>query len=173
VRTPALAGYRGRVRYINVERTRDGYLIDPSAYLDQLGRLAESLPPGASAFATDAQHYDFNALRFIKNLQPQRLVAGETDGAAWWELQLRHNCWRHEEDLTIRYHGVRSLAPEPAGRTTIDVTGLHEVFLDEVLPHQHGCSHEIVCLGGSLVVVCEDLTATWAQADCPERQPNP
>ncbi len=119
--------------------------------------------------ATDPQHYNFDAQRFVKNLKPQRVISGETNGVAWLELQLRHNCWRHEEDLSIRYHGVRNLVLDPP-REDMDVTGLREVFLDEILPHEHGCSHEIACLGGSLLVICDDMTAIWVEADCPERR---
>jgi hypothetical protein len=39
------------------------------------------------------------------------------------------------------------------------------------LPHEHGCTHEIACLSGSLVISCGDLVASWVYADCPERQP--
>jgi hypothetical protein len=42
-------------------------------------------------------------------------------------------------------------------------------MLDEMLPHEYGCSHEIACLSGSMGVVCRDLTATWVEADCPDR----
>jgi hypothetical protein len=145
--------------------------MDSTSYLERLPRLVELLPPGSGAFATDAEHYDFCSKRFIKNLKPERLISGETDGLRWAELQLRHNCWRHDEDLTIRYHGVRSLTLDPAS-DDLDVTGLREVFLDEVLPYDHGCSHEIACLGGSVVVVCQDLTATWVEADCPHPDPS-
>ncbi|GIH05385.1 hypothetical protein Rhe02_34520 [Rhizocola hellebori] len=156
------------MRYIRVERTSDGYCIDPTDYIAQLPQLAGSLPAGAGAFATDPQHYDFHSTRFVKNLKPQKLVAGHTDGDAWLEFQLRHNCWRHEEDLTIRYSGVsRAVIHPPAGNH--DIQGLQEVLLDEILPHNDGCSHEIVCLGGSVTIVCNDLTATWTKADCPDR----
>jgi hypothetical protein len=158
------------VRYVSIERMPDGFAIDPSAYVDQLSQLGELLPSGARAFARETGHYDFNSLRFIKNLKPQRLISGVADGRRWLELELRHNCWRHEEDLTVRYSGVRGL--ELNGETdNLDVSRLGEVLLDEVLPHSQGCSHEVACLGGSLLVVCEDLTATWFEADCSERFP--
>lgn len=157
------------MKVVRVERTTDGYLIDAAAYLEHLSTLAPSLPAGARAFASDAQHYNFNSQRFIKNLKPQHLISGETDGVSWLELQLRHNCWRHEEDLTIRYCRVHSMTLDPP-EDEADVSALREVLLDEVLPHDYGCSHEIACLGRSLRVVCEDLTATWLYADCPERQ---
>ncbi|GIH05817.1 hypothetical protein Rhe02_38840 [Rhizocola hellebori] len=159
------------MQYVRVEPTDVGYLMDPTAYLEELPRLAGLLPVGAQTFATDPQHYDFNSQRFIKNLKPERLTYGDTDEIAWLELHLRHNCWRHEEDLIIRYHGVQSVTVDPP-RSEPDVTDLREVFLDEILPHEAGCSHEISCLGGSIVVTCADLEAAWVYADCPERQPN-
>jgi hypothetical protein len=63
---------------------------------------------------------------------------------------------------------VRELILNPAAED-LDVTGLREVLLDEVPPHEHGCSHEIACIGGSILVVCQDLAATWSYADCTER----
>jgi hypothetical protein len=84
------------------------------------------------------------------------------------ELYLRHNCWRHEEDLTIRYHHVRAVTVNPP-RNDLEVSDLREVFLDEVLPDEDGCAHEIACLGGSLRISCADLEATWVWAECPER----
>jgi hypothetical protein len=50
---------------------------------------------------------------------------------------------------------------------------LGDVILDEVLPHELGCQHEIVCLFGLLIVTSQDLSATWIHADCPERRSSP
>jgi hypothetical protein len=52
-------------------------------------------------------------------------------------------------------------------------TSDRQVILDEILPHDHGCSHEIACWSGSLTVVCRDLTATWIPALCPEKPAEP
>ncbi|MGC4818703.1 hypothetical protein [Micromonospora sp. DT63] len=145
--------------------------LDPNEYLRQLPSLADSLPEGARRFATDPGHYDFFGQRCVKDLKPARLTSGGTGGSAWLELYLRHNCWKHEEDLTIRYSGVQSLAIEPAGQG-LDVVQLQDVMLDEVLPHEHGCRHEIDCLSGRLIVTSQDLAATWRHADCPEREPD-
>jgi hypothetical protein len=143
--------------------------MDPTAYVEQLPRLAVALPDGARAFATDPQHYDFYSQRFIKNLKPERLTFGNANGVDWVELYLRHNCWRHEEDLVIRYDQVRAVTVNPP-RDDVDVSELREVFLDEVLPDDGGCTHEIACLGGSLLISCADLEARWVYANCPERQ---
>lgn len=159
------------VRYVSVERTSDGVALDPEAYLQQLPSLADALPEGARRFATDPDHYDFFGRRCVKDLKPARLTSGEAGGSRWLELHLRHNCWKHEEDLTVRYSGVRCLTFEPADRDR-DVAQLQDVMLDEVLPHEHGCRHEIVCLAGRLIVTSQDLAATWLRADCPERKPS-
>jgi len=157
------------MRYVRVEFTRDGTFSDPNAYLAQLPRLAGSLPAGARAFATDPGHYNYHGQRCVKDLKPQRLTSGEDNGVTWLELRLRHNCWKHEEDLTIRYSNVDSVTMNPAD-DGLDVTHLREVVLDEVLPDERGCKHEIACLSGSLTVTCEDLVATWFDSDCPERE---
>ncbi|MEU5941882.1 hypothetical protein ABZ807_22460 [Micromonospora sp. NPDC047548] len=154
-----------------MERARDGIALDPTPYLRRLPSLADSLPAGARRFATDPDHYDFFGQRCVKDLKPARLTSGEAGGIRWVELQLRHNCWKHEEDLTIRYSGVQSLTIEPAD-DGLDVAQLRDVMLDEVLPHELGCRHEVVCLAGSLTVTSQDLAATWLHADCREREPS-
>lgn len=144
------------MRYIRVEFDRDGTYSDPGAYLERLPSIAAALPGGARAFATDPEHYNFGGRRCIKDLKPQRLRP-VGDGL---ELQLKHNCWKHEEDLTIRYAGVQSVTLNPP--YDAEVARLHDVVLDEILPTDHGCTHEFTCLSGSLVIACEDLTATWS-----------
>ena len=52
------------MRYIIID---DGYL-SPLDYLAALPELAPKLPPGARAFATDPQHYDFSSRRCVKDL---------------------------------------------------------------------------------------------------------
>lgn len=159
------------MRYVSVERTSHGVALDPEAYLRQLPSFADSLPEGARRFAVDPDHYDFFGQRCAKDLKPARLTSGETDGSRWLEFHLRHNCWKHEEDLTIRYSGVHSVTIEPADHG-LDVTRLQDVLLDEVLPDEGGCRHEVVCLSGRLIVTSQDLVATWRYADCAEREPS-
>ncbi|MEU2791185.1 hypothetical protein [Streptomyces sp. NPDC007100] len=96
------------------------------------------------------------------------------------EMQFRHNCWKHDEDLVIHYTGVSSFdagssegtedAENTEGTEDDGWADLGTVILDEILPHQNGCSHEIAFWNGSLTVVCRDLTATWTKADCPSNQ---
>ncbi|WP_198284931.1 hypothetical protein [Saccharomonospora cyanea] len=152
-----------------MESTSTGNFLDPAAYLALLPTLAGALPSGARAFATDPDHYDFFGRRCVKDLEPATLQRGEADGESWLRLGFRHNCWKHEEDLSIRYVGVSSLSLDPVD--TSDWTSFRAVTLDEILPHEHGCSHEIGFLGGSLTVVGRDLTATWTEAECPNRRP--
>jgi hypothetical protein len=148
-------------------------VIDPTAYLARLPALAEQLPSGARAFATDPGHYDFTGRRCVKDLTPHEVRRAD-DGI---ELRLRHGCWKHDEDLVVRYTGVSRFQAAAvdvmdAGGGGVamdgDVSALGEVILDEVLPHPHGCTHEIACRPGTLVVVCRDLVAEWVAADCPE-----
>ncbi|MEV0675014.1 hypothetical protein AB0I60_00685 [Actinosynnema sp. NPDC050436] len=155
------------MEHVRVEATGTGNFLDPSAYLRLLPTLVGALPPGARAFATDPDHYDFSSGRCVKDLAPGTLLRGTTAGEDWLHLGFRHNCWKHEEDLGIRYVGVTALSldAEPGS----DWTRFGGVTLDEVLPHDHGCRHEIGFLGGSLTVVSRDLVATWTEADCPEK----
>ncbi|MBB4676817.1 hypothetical protein [Crossiella cryophila] len=126
------------------------------AYLDVLPTLADQLPPGARAFATDPDHYDFHGKRCVKDLKP---VETRTEGDQL-VLELRHNCWKHDADLVLRYTGVTEYTVDPPGELP------SEVRLDELLPHEQGVRHEFVCVGGSIVVVAADVTAAWTPTDC-------
>ena len=150
------------MRYVKAELTSEGTFSDPTAYLEQLPTLAASLPDGARAFAADPEHYNYGGLRCVKDLKPQSLKTGDDDGESWLELSFLHNCWKHDDDLTIRYDGVSHLTQNPSG----DVAQLEDVMLDEILPDEHGCRHEIACISGSLVIICEDLSATWTASHC-------
>ncbi|WP_163508127.1 hypothetical protein [Fodinicola acaciae] len=155
------------MRHVKVAATGTGNFLDPDAYLDLLPGLVDALPPGARAFAADPDHYDFSGQRCVKDLKPDTLEHGETAGERWLRLGFRHNCWKHEEDLTIRYVGVDNFSLDPTGES--DWTSFGAVTLDEILPHPHGCSHEIGFLDGALTVVSADLIATWTEAECPDK----
>jgi hypothetical protein len=159
------------MRYIDLNGTIGDVenVINPNAYLEKLPAFADDLPPGARRFATAPGHYDFFGNRCVKDLKVAQLRMVE-DGASF-ELRLRHNCWKHEDDLTIRYHEIATInigltrdARSPAHR---------DVVLDEVLPHEFGCSHEIACWGGTVHVIAQDLVATWTPAQCPDRPSTP
>ncbi|MCY0939686.1 hypothetical protein [Streptomyces sp. H34-S4] len=139
-------------------------VISPARYLEHLTSLADDLPTGARGFATAPDHYDFSSKRCVKDLELQHIRGVGADDQQM-EIQLQHSRWKHDEDLVIRYTGVSSFN---AGSTEDDDWGhLGTVILDEILPHQNGCSHEIAFWEGSLAIVCRDLVASWTGADCP------
>lgn len=139
--------------------------IDPGNYLKALPVLAPQLPAGAREFAADPEHYDFSSCHCVKDLAVSQIRFSEDEAAV--EIGLRHDCWKHEDDLVICYHGVRELTTAfSCGDIPI---ADRQVILDEILPHEHGCSHEIACRSGSVTVVCRDLTATWIPAPCPDK----
>ncbi|MFE2420406.1 hypothetical protein [Streptomyces hokutonensis] len=142
-------------------------VIDPRPYLAELAGFAELLPPGAREFATDPDHYDFGGRRCVKDLKPQSVVRVGDDSM---EIRFGHNCWKHDDDLLVRYTGVlRFQADVPDVRDlSADLSALGDVILDEVLPAPGGCTHEIGCRPGTLFVACRDLSAEWSVADCPE-----
>ncbi|NUL01960.1 hypothetical protein HRW07_01565 [Streptomyces lunaelactis] len=154
------------MEYINLDAQVGGLsgVLDPTRYLERLPSLADGLPAGARDFATDPDHYGFSGKRCVKDLELQHIRGVGADNPQI-EIQFRHNCWKHDEDLVIRYTGVSSFI---AGRPEDDDwENLGTVILDEVLPHQDGCSHEIAFRKGTLTVICRDLVATWTEADCP------
>ncbi|MEU9912200.1 hypothetical protein [Streptomyces sp. NPDC051001] len=119
------------MRFVDLDG-RDGGstgIVDPRPCLANLPELAERLPPGARAFATDPGHYAFSGRRCVKDLKPQR-VRCLSDGEI--EIRFGHNCWKHDEDLVVRYEGVSRFQADVLGGC--DVAALGEVVLDEVLP---------------------------------------
>ncbi|MEV4429698.1 hypothetical protein ACIGN6_00435 [Streptomyces sp. NPDC053792] len=136
-------------------------VLDPARYLSHLPSISSDLPPGARAFATAADHYDFRSRRCVKDLM-LRAVRGA--GGEEMEVEFQHNCWKHDQDLLIRYVGVSSFFIDPADEDR--GTDLGTVVLDEILPHRDGCSHEIACRDGTLVLVCRDFQATWIETTC-------
>ncbi|MDH2389980.1 hypothetical protein QCN29_14495 [Streptomyces sp. HNM0663] len=136
-------------------------VLGPARYLSHLPSISGDLPPGAWAFATDTDHYDFRSRRCVKDLT-LRAIRG-ADGEEM-EVEFQHNCWKHDQDLLIRYTGVSDFIVDPVdeGRGT----NLGTVILDEILPHRDGCSHEIACWDGTLTLVCRDLQATWSETIC-------
>ncbi|WP_062651590.1 hypothetical protein [Streptomyces maremycinicus] len=156
------------MKYINLDAQVGNVrgVISPARYLERLPSLTDDLPVGARSFATAPEHYDFSSRRCVKDLQVQDIRNVGADGRQV-EIQFRHNCWKHDEDMVIRYAGVSSFDAGSVGEN--DWAGFGTVILDEVLPHQHGCSHEIAFWNGSLTIVCRDLAATWTEVGCPDK----
>ncbi|MFJ8013812.1 hypothetical protein [Streptomyces sp. NPDC096339] len=155
------------MQYINLDAQVGNLsgVISPARYLERLPSLADALPVGARGFATASEHYDFSSKRCVKDLEVQCIRNVGADDQQM-EIQFRHNCWKHDEDLVIRYAGVSGF--DAGGVEDNDWAGLGTVILDEILPHQNGCSHEIAFWNGSLTIVCRDLVASWTEADCPD-----
>jgi hypothetical protein len=155
------------MKYVDLD-ARVGELtgvLDPGPYLELLPALSTSLPPGARTFATDPCHYDFVGRRCVKDLTLHQATFLHEGQAL--DLHLRHNCWKHEEDLVIRYAGVTAVRiSTPNEPSTWDKLGT--LILDEILPHDQGCSHEMAFRPGSVIVTCNDITATWVAAHCPQ-----
>jgi hypothetical protein len=155
------------VRVISVAEPSPGNFLDPDLYLRKLPELQEQLPAGARAFAADPDHYDFASVRCVKDLKLEHLLIRESGNAKLGvELALAPNPFKHSTGLVIRYEGVVNLAvdvhPIPEGRRIWpESRSLGDLQLDEVLPHESGCTHELKMTGGTVVVVCQDLRAEW------------
>ncbi|WP_433499471.1 hypothetical protein ACQP1K_03750 [Sphaerimonospora sp. CA-214678] len=155
------------MKYVDINATVNGLdgVLDPSEYLRRLPALGARLPQGARAFAMAAGHFDFSNPRCTKDLALERVCFGGDEAERWMEVGFLHNCWKHEEDLTIRYEGVSAF--------TLDISQSTDhqsvVIVDEILPHADGCSHEIAFRPGTIAVTCRDLTAIWTEADCPDQ----
>jgi hypothetical protein len=148
------------VKFVVIQWQGDGALFhDPSAYLAELPRLHESLPPGAAAYASEPGHYDFSSTRCVKDLKFDGMTLGDNDGLVL-EVRFAPNPWKHDEHLTIRYNRVTDVRIQAdSGKPNWQLAGLR---LDEVLPHEAGCSHEMAFVEGSMTVVAADLVAVWA-----------
>ncbi|MER5525054.1 hypothetical protein ABT075_10685 [Streptomyces sp. NPDC002677] len=140
--------------------------IDAGPYLVRLPEFAGELPPGARAFATDPDHYDFGGHRCVKDLRPLEMRRTAPDDI---EIRFGHNCFKHDEDLVVRYSGVSRFQTDVLG--ACDLTSLGEVILDEILPYPGGCTHELACRPGILVVACRDLVAEWVAATHEDDRP--
>lgn len=158
------------MKYVELNATVNNIsgVISAQAYLKLLSQMAPELPAGARAYATDLQHYDFYSRRCVKDLTIEHLSFRSNDDQLTIEIAFGHNCWKHEENLVITYSGVSAYKLRPEDDTS-SWKNLKPVILDEVLPHDLGCSHEIACLGGTLTIVSTDLVASWIPANCPKQ----
>lgn len=150
------------MKYVEIDGGGEGgapVVVDPRPYLERLPELAGGLPPGARAFATDPHHYDLGGRHCVQDLHPLDVRRTAPAGI---EIRFRHTCFPHDEDLIVRYTGVSRFQSDVLG--ACDLTSLGEVILDEILPHPDGCTHEVACRPGTLVVACTDLVAEWVPA---------
>ena len=152
------------MKYVDVQWSGDeyqgGHAFDAMDYLAALPALLEQLPAGARGFVSDPDHFDFYAVRCVKDLQLQRMEHKGTE----LELYFSGNPWKHDEDLSLQYRGV----------TLVDydhsvTRGVYErrpsVLLDEILPTDGGFSHEFALGSGDLTVVACDMRHLWVPRD--------
>ncbi|KUJ37291.1 hypothetical protein ACZ90_70275 [Streptomyces albus subsp. albus] len=148
------------MKFVEVEWDPEfsGYRIDPTAYTEALPGLLESLPPGARGFASEPGHYSFSSLRCVKDLRLAEISAPANKGDAL-SIRFSPNEWKHEEGLLIRYFGVTRFQLD--FKREADWMSDEAVLMDEVLPRDGGCSHEIELSDSRIYVECEDMTAIW------------
>jgi hypothetical protein len=156
------------MRFVRVEERDEprGYFLSATEYREQLPRLQAELPPGAWAFASNADHYDFYSERCVKDLKLLALTTSEDSDGLSVVARFGFNDFAPEQ-LVIRYSAVSVLSVnvdivDATGGSSGDVVRqLGPLQLDEVLPHACGCEHEIKLIGGGIHVVCADLNASW------------
>jgi hypothetical protein len=136
-----------------------GFWLDPSGYLAELPKLAAEMPNGASEFALQDGHYDFSSPRCVKDLALAGISAAPGEECDL-KIEFSPNEWKHEAGLAVRYAKVRRLELK-VGDSTSGLLGIGTVLLDEILPLDDGCSHQIAFTGGAIYVECADLQATW------------
>jgi hypothetical protein len=147
------------VKYVEIDEGEAAVSVDPGPYLARLPELAGGLPPGARAFATDPRHYDLGDRHCVQDLHPLDVRRSAPDDI---EIRFRHHGLGHDEDLVVRYTGVSRFQSDVLG--ACDLTSLGGVILDEILPQPGGCTHELACRPGTLVLACTDLVAEWVAA---------
>jgi hypothetical protein len=150
--------------------------LDPSVYIEWLVQRGDELPPGALAYVSHPNHFDYYAFRVGDEplepgtpLCPKDLLLHEviwSGGRDCVELRLMFPGYDPETiggfDLTIVYRNVLRFhldhhrdAPR---RVPVQLGGL---MSDEVTPAGLGVVHYLDFECGSVVVVGDDLTATW------------
>jgi hypothetical protein len=138
--------------------------LDPGEYLSLLPRFSSDLPPGARSFAEDPGHYDFYGRWCVKDLTVREITYGDNGDEITFEIRFAPNPLKHDGPLTIRYSDVAN-AQIDVGKKPPVGERLGSVALDEILPHRHGCSHEIAFHAGTITIVCGDLRAMWSDID--------
>lgn len=151
------------MRYVNPAE------FDPTAYLARLPELVAHLPHGAARFAADPDHYDFFGLRCTKDLTISEWRHDEAQAVAG--IRFAGNPWKHDEDLIVEYVGVTDVTLVLSGDGPRTPDGIGIIKLDEILPIDGGCSHEIAGHRGTLRITCRDLDASWHRVRRPDDPP--
>ncbi|MCD0485338.1 hypothetical protein LO771_23855 [Streptacidiphilus sp. ASG 303] len=149
------------MKYVVVERQgRGSFWHDPSAYLAALPDLRTSLPAGAQAFACDSDHYEFSSPRCVKDLKLGALPPTRFPSPGF---EMRLLCCRgvSEHGLTLRYTKVAQMDVVTDDGEPFALSDYNSLRLDEILPHEIGCSHELRFTAATIRIVCADLTAHW------------
>lgn len=131
-------------------------------YEKHLPEFADQLPEGARRFATDPDHYDFSAARCVKDLLVDRINYADDYRTVDVEIAFRFEPQPgpFPPALVIRYTDVRSFSIDVGERQPAGVR-LGDLALDEILPHDHGVSHELAFHAGTITVIARDLAAVW------------
>lgn len=156
------------MRLVKIEQTATGYLLDPNAYLDWLEESAASLPVGAREFASDPGHYDISSLRCVKDLKLDQISLSDEPDLVTVEAVFKASTFNRSRGLVLTYVDVVVLSVDvtsPPRRENVwpGTRRLGDLQLDEILPHEKGCSHEIQMTGGSIRTVSSDLHAEWRE----------
>lgn len=151
------------MRFVKAEwdSEMNGFSLDPSSYLAELPHMRDALPAGAWAFASDVEHYRMRSSRCVKDLELAG-ISVPADKCGVLTLEFAPNQWKHESGLRIRYSGVSHFSIDYD--QSIDWMQTDTVLLDEILPREGGCLHEITLTDASIIVHCQDLEAVWGVA---------
>ncbi len=158
------------MKFATIERTEGGYFLDPRPYLAHLVQFRGQLPDGAVAFAEDPCHYDFSSTKCVKDLKFSSITLRDAAHGVSAEIQFAPNKFKHDSGLLVRYEDVALISVDVAAKARDehvwpDSRRLGDLQLDEILPHERGCSHEIAMTGGSLRIIAADLNAEWFDND--------
>src|SRR5206468_11355447 len=130
----------------------------PHSTLFPYTTLFRSLPQGARQFALDNEHYNFFGPRCVKDLRLSRAIISDSNDQLSVQLGFAPSEFKHDQGLVIEYADVIEFDIDVTAspRTTniwLHSRRLGDLQLDEILPHERGCSHEIRFTGGVIRIV--------------------
>jgi hypothetical protein len=138
--------------------------FDPGPYLDRLDELAARLPPGARAFATYPEHYDYYAPdRCTKDLRLESWELVDTESVDA-RLELSYAVPLGTPDvsrLTLEYTSVCRVEFNSVDHGDADRHRLGHLLVDEVRPTPAGVVHELLFWSGGLTIECRDFVGVW------------